>query len=124
MSVKLHVLPDSIAICRLAPDADVPTWATGDFVSITRTTEELSIVCPQGGVPDDVTAERDYRCLRIAGTLDFTMVGVISGIARVLAENEVTLLVVSTYDTDWFLFRQASLDRAVGALRAAGYEVA
>ena len=119
--MNLLILPDTFAICRLAGDAQIPDWASGDFISITRTADELSIVCPQDHVPDDVKAERGWRCLRVAGTLDFSEVGVLSALARPLADAGISIFVVSTFDTDYLMAREADLERAVVVLGEAGH---
>jgi hypothetical protein len=75
--LKLVPLPGLYAICRLHKDASVPAWASlGEFLSITRTAKELSVVCSQSLVPDEVRCERGWRCLGVAGTMDFSMIGV------------------------------------------------
>ncbi len=123
MASPLIVLPSRYAICRLPPDAPVPTWATGDFVNITRTAEELSIVCSAEGVPPSVRWEAAFRCLRIAGTLEFAVVGVLASLVVPLANASIPVFAVSTFDTDYMLVKEADLDAAVGALRAAGHHV-
>ena len=115
--MKLCLLSGSFAVCRLEPGAAVPGWATGHFVSITRTAEELSIVCDQSHVPDGIQAEPGWRCFRVAGKVDFSMVGVIAELTRVLAEAEVSVFVVSSYDTDFVLVRDADVSKSIEALR-------
>ena len=121
--MNLLLLPDTFAICRLAGDDPIPPWAAGNFVSITRTSDELSIVCSRAQVPDDVKAERGWRCLRVTGTLEFTEVGVLSALAGPLADAEISIFVVSTFDTDYLVVREADLERAVVVLCGAGHEV-
>src|SRR5687768_7239758 len=85
--LSLVVLPGTLAVCRLDAGADVPPWASsGAFVSVTRTADELSVVCPQGAVPAGVRHEAGWRCLRVAGPLEFTAVGVLAGLTVPLAE--------------------------------------
>lgn len=123
MKFAVELLPNTVAVCRLAPDAAIPEWAQGEFVSITRTQEELSIVCRQDDVPGDVRAERNRRCLRIVGQLDFSLVGVIARLTKVLADASISVFVVSTYETDYFLVRQVDADRTIEALEEAEYSV-
>ncbi len=119
----LHV-PGRVAICRLGPTEPVPSWATtGDFVSITRTHDELSVVCNAAGVPDNIRAERDLTALRVEGTLELTMVGVLSALAAPLATARIPIFVVSTFDTDWLLIRESHYDIATRVLREAGVAV-
>ena len=82
-ALSLMVLPGTLAICRLDGDAPVPSWASADgIVSLTRTTDELSLVCPQDGVPAGVRCEAGWRCLRVAGQLDLSLVGVLAALTR------------------------------------------
>ncbi len=123
MNFTLELLPDTFAICRIDIDVAVPDWASGDFVSITRTTDELSIVCDQERVPQDVKTEWDWRCFRVAGKLDFSMVGVIATLTNILADAGISVFVMSTFDTDYFLVRAVDLDRTGEALGKAGHAV-
>jgi hypothetical protein len=123
MNFALELLPDTFAICRLDPDAAIPDWANGEFVSITRTPEALSIVCRQDDVPDDMQSERGWRCLRIVGKLDFSLVGVIATLTKVLADAGISVFLMSTYDTDYLLVRGRDVDRTVETLVEAGHSV-
>jgi uncharacterized protein len=120
--LALTLLPDTLAVCRLDKDADVPTWAmSGKFFSTTRTADELSLVCPQSVVPDGVRCERGWRYLRVAGTMDFSMIGVVASLVTPLAEAGISVFVVSTFDTDYLLVKEDGLERAMAALRGAGH---
>jgi uncharacterized protein len=121
----LRLLPERLAIVRLEGAAPVPQWAqsAGGFVSITRTRDELSIVVDEGAVPDDLPALRGYRALRVEGTLDPALVGVLVSIASPLADAGVPIFAISTHDTDYVLVRHAALDRAVRTLEGAGHRV-
>lgn len=122
--LTLLLLPDLFAVCRLAPDAAVPTWADGTgFMSITRTADELSVVCRQDAVPEGTKCERGWRCLRVAGTIDFALVGILASLVTPLAEAGIGVFAVSTFDTDYLLVKATDLDSAVGALREAGHSV-
>ncbi len=114
----LEWIPGAFAVCRLAATDDVPAWAlTGSgFVSITRSDRELSIVVPQERVPADVTAERGWVAFRIAGTLDFSQVGVIAGLTDPLAKAGISVFVISTYETDVVLVKSKDTARAIEAL--------
>jgi hypothetical protein len=110
------------AVARLDPAAEIPVWAA-KFFSLTRTTDELSIVCADQAVPMNVAAERGFRMFAVEGPLDFSLTGVLASIAAPLAEAGVSLFAISTYDTDYVLVRNDRVDEAVDALRAAGWEV-
>lgn len=122
--LTLSVLGDGLAVCRLDPDAELPGWAAGGaFWSVTRTPDELSVVCPEGRVPDGIVFQGGWRALGIEGPLDFGLTGVLLAVAAPLAEAGVPIFVVSTYDTDYVLVGEDRLEEAVGTLRAAGHEV-
>lgn len=121
--MELIALPGRYAVCRLNPETPTPPWAAGPFVSITRTADELSVVCPEDVVPSEVRAERGWRCLRVAGTLDFAMVGVLAGLVGPLAAAGVSVFVVSTFDTDYMLVKDQNLRRAADVLGNAGHTV-
>src|SRR5690349_5105766 len=97
-SLTLILLEETFAMCRLAADASLPSWASsGSFFSITRTPDELSIVCPQRAVPEGIRSERDWRCLRVSGVLDFSLVGVLASLTALLAAVGVSIFAVSTF---------------------------
>jgi hypothetical protein len=122
--VRLVLIEGEFGIARLGPFEPIPPWARGDaFSSVTRTAEELSVVCAAAAIPANVRAERGWRVLRVAGTLDFSLTGVLSSIAGPLAAAGVSTFAVSTYDTDYVLVREARLAEAVERLRAAGHDV-
>lgn len=124
-NLTLSLLPDVFAICRLSADAPVPAWADrGPFAAIVRTRDELSIVCPHAVVPADVQAEFDWRCLKVDGpfALDGT-IGVLAALAAPLAEAQVSIFVVSTYDTDYLLVKDKQVTPAIEALSGAGHRV-
>ena len=123
MLFDLELLSGNYVICRIEPNKSIPEWAHGEFVSLTRTGDELSIVCPDRNVPDDVQRESGWRCLRVAGKLDFSLVGVIATITAILADADISTFVVSTFDTDYLLVRELDLDGATAALVQAGYSV-
>jgi hypothetical protein len=123
-SLHLSLLDGLYAVCRLEADALLPEWAqTGDFYALVRTADELSVVCARKVVPPEVTQEVDWRILKVAGPLEFTMIGVLARLAQPLAEADVSIFVVSTYDTDYLMVKSEKLKPALAALRAAGYSI-
>ena len=118
------MLPGAYAVCRWPPGETPPdSVQQGDFVSITRTPTELSVVCAFDAVPAAVVCEGPWRMLAVRGPLDFSLTGVMASLALPLAEAAISIFTVSTYDTDYLLVRAADLDRAVAALRRAGHRV-
>lgn len=123
--LSLALLDGIYAVARLAPSDPIPDWATeSPFHSITRTAGELSIVSEAVSVPSEVRAERDWKCLEVAGPLDFSEIGIMAALTRALADAEVSVMALSTYDTDYLLVREAVLDRAIEALGSDGHSVA
>ena len=121
----LTVLRDSFAMVRLPADAPLPPWAThGDLFSITRTSDELSIVCAVGQVPSGIAAETGWRALKVAGPFALSEIGVLSALAAPLAEAKVSLFAISTFDTDYLLVNEKQLPAAVAALRSDGHQIA
>ena len=123
MTLTLAILADTFTVCRLAPDAPIPDWARGDFVSITRTRDELSIVCPQNIVPENVQCENNWRAFKIAGQLDFALIGILASMATPLAQASIPVFAISTFDTDYVLVKAQDLSRAQEALTQAGHQV-
>ena len=121
--VTLEVVPGAYAGCQLDFDAEVPGWVSGAVTSVTRTPAELSIICSEECVPGDVRSESGWRCLRVVGPLEFSMVGVLASLTGVLAAAGLSVFVVSTFDTDCLLVKQAHLDTAVKSLTSAGHSV-
>jgi hypothetical protein len=122
-TLTLQLLPGLLAVCRLGPDASPPAWAVGAVTSVTRTPEELSVVCAEEAVPPGVRAERGFRCLMVVGPLNFSLPGILASLAAPLARAELSIFVLSTFDTDLLLLREATLTQAVAVLRAAGHRV-
>jgi hypothetical protein len=122
--LSLVVLANRLAVCRLEGDAMVPGWAMSeDFFSITRTGDELSIVCREVLVPEGIRAETGWRALRVGGVLDFSQVGILAGVASPLAGAGISLFALSTFDTDYLLVKEHDLGRAIEVLVAAGHTV-
>lgn len=123
-SLHLSVLAERLAVCRLDPESEIPAWATAaPFFSVTRTSDELSVVCPEERVPDEVTCESGWRALKVEGPLEFGLTGVLASVAVPLAGSEVGILAIATYETDYVLVRGSQLDLAVRALRERGHEI-
>lgn len=122
--LTLQLLPHTLAVCRLAPDHPIPDWlAASEFYTVTRTDEELSVVCEQERVPVSVRSEPDWRALKVVGPLDFNLTGILAALAAPLAQAAISIFAVSTFDTDYMLLKQSRLDDAVAALRAAGHTI-
>ncbi|MBZ5536849.1 MAG: ACT domain-containing protein [Acidobacteriia bacterium] len=122
--MRLEVLQGEFGVARLDPNEATPAWAAqGIISSVTRTAEDLSVVCDAGAIPAGVKAERGWRCLRVTGRLDFSLTGILASIAGPLAVAKVSIFAISTYDTDYVLVPGEAMTRAIECLRAAGHEV-
>jgi hypothetical protein len=121
--LKFRQLPGPYAIVRLTSDAAIPGWATkGDFTSISRTADELSIVCPTANLPPEVTSPHRWICLKLEGPFPFSQTGVLLSFIEPLSKNDIPIFAVSTYDTDCVLIPEEHA-RAVDILREAGHEL-
>ena len=123
--LPLELLPDTLAICRLAAEASVPRWAaeqTG-FLTVSRSADELSIMTEQRAVPAGVRCERDYRAIRVRGPIPTNLVGILLSILEPLAHAQVSILAISTYDTDYVFVKTRNLEAALDALRRAGHKI-
>jgi hypothetical protein len=122
--LSLSLSPHKYAVCQFHPDKHIPYWALlGDFVSLTRTHEELSIVCQQDYVPGDIEAERGWRCVQVQGAFDFSAAGVHASLAIPLAEADISVLAIATYATDYLLLKEQHVERALQVLEQAGHTI-
>jgi hypothetical protein len=123
MQLSISILPPLLAVCRLPPDAALPPWVRGPFHSVTRTSDELSIVCEDEAVPPDVRAERGWRALKVNGPIPFELTGVAAALVAPLAEARISVFLLATFDTDYLLLKDDVFERAVTILRGAGHEI-
>ncbi len=122
--VELVVEPWTLSVCRLEPTDPWPVPPPGaPAYAVTRTPDELSVVCAEGDEPPGARVEPGWRALRIVGPLSFELVGIVASVAVPLAEARVGVFVLSTFDTDVVLVKESDLDTAAGALAAAGHTV-
>jgi hypothetical protein len=120
----LTAMPETLTICRLAPDADLPAWAmAGHFWSITRTPDELSVVVAKEYVPAGIRAEGTWRALKIAGPIPLSAVGILASVAEPLARAGINLFAISTFDTDYILVAFDRLEDARLVMSEVGHIV-
>lgn len=121
---RLKLLPESIAICQLDPAAAIPEWVWASrFLTLTRTADELSILCDADLVPADVRHEGGWRALKMEGPFEFTQIGVLASVLNPLADAQVSILSIATFDTDYVFVAEPDLPAALAALAAAGHQV-
>ncbi len=121
----LELLESRLSVCRLEPGEALPSWAftEGPLCSVTRTREELSVVCKEKAVPPGIRCERDWRALKVEGPLDFALTGILVALAAPLAEAGISIFAISTYDTDYLMVREPSLDKALETLIKSGHSI-
>ena len=120
--MELKALPQAFAVCKLNDMTGVNLNSA--FCFLARTDEELSLVCEEGCLPPNTAAcEKGWRAFRIQGVLDFSLIGILSKISTILADNGVGIFAVSTYNTDYVLIKAGQFDSALELLRRAGYSV-
>jgi hypothetical protein len=120
--LTLSLLPETLAVCRLDSGASIPAWAlSGEFFSVTRTGDELSVVCSQRDVPEGVACELSWRCLKVEGSLDFSLVGILACLTAPLASAGISVFAISTYDTDYLFVKAGHMTEAIRVLSAAGH---
>lgn len=120
--MNIKKLPYNLTVCKLEKITDMNT--VSEFYFIGKTDEELSLVCKTEDAPAN-TVERDdgWKCFRIEGVLDFSMIGILSKLSGILAENNIGIFAVSTYNTDYILVKEENFEKALTVLNAEGYRI-
>ncbi|MFC5179710.1 ACT domain-containing protein [Nocardioides taihuensis] len=122
--MKLNRYPETLAVVRLGPGSEVPSWAESSSIfSVTATATETSVVCAARNVPGKARAQKPFTAFEVEGPLDFALTGVLSTLLAPLAEAEISVFTLSTFDTDWILVPVDAADRAAEVWREAGHEV-
>lgn len=123
--MKLQILDSTFSVVKFPPAEKIPLWAlNADLFSITKTDEELSIVCPSDCLPKDEVfpdIEKDWKCIKVEGILDFSLTGILSSLANTLAENKISIFAVSTFNTDYLLIKSHSIEKAKIVLEKEGH---
>ena len=116
--LTLSILPETLGICHFDKKSSIPDWAIEEnrFSAITRTRDELSIICPEDKIPGGVLVEKDWRAFKIEGPLGFVSTGIVSSLSGPLAEAEISILYISTFETDYILVKEENLNKAAKIL--------
>lgn len=124
-TLSVTLLAERVALCRFGPDSPVPVWTADarQFLTISRTPTELSVVADERVVPNGVEARRGYRVLRVEGPLPLDLTGVFAALASPLADAGIPIFPIATHDTDYILVRDADIERALAALRTVGHKI-
>jgi hypothetical protein len=122
--MKLMMLPDTFAVCRLSPTTDIPQWVLQSraLLSITYTSDELSLVCLEAMVPHGVQYRGGWRAIKVQGPLDFSLTGILVALAAPLAAANIPIFALSTFDTDYLLLQDEHLRQAEGVLEQSGHD--
>ena len=117
ITLKLNILPDRFAVCKVNREEKLVAWITASpFFCITRTYDELSIVCLEEYVPNGIKSEKGWRAIKFEGPLDFRLVGILNSVTSPLAKAQISVYAISTYETDYVLVKAAQLEKAVEEL--------
>lgn len=120
--MTLELLPQKFSVCQIENPGQADL--TAPFTFLSRTDEEISLVCESEKAPKDTLKREDgWRGLRIAGLLDFSLIGILAKIAGLLAAQKISIFAISTYNTDYVLIKEAQLQNALDALNRAGYAI-
>lgn len=120
--MEIEIIDRIFAVCKVTDFSEVDL--AGEFIFIGITDQESSLVCPHEKIPTNTTeCDRDWKAFRIRGQLDFSLIGILSKISTLLAENGIGIFAISTYNTDYILTKTVQFDRAVAVLAEAGYRV-
>ncbi len=121
--MKLLLLKETFSVCKLSPNQQFTEHPTGSFYSASRTPEEISVVCQKGFEPAGSEVNSDWRALKVAGILDFSLTGILASIAKPLAEAETSIFAVSTFNTDYILVKEQQLNQALEALQKSNFQL-
>lgn len=120
--MELKKLDLRLSVCKLSSESEIDL--SKEFYFIGKTEEEISLVCPTNETPENTLEREDgWRGFRIQGILDFSLIGILSGLSSVLAENQIGIFAVSTYNTDYILVKEENFEKAMEVLEKEGYTV-
>jgi len=123
--MQLKMLDSTFSVVKLPSNEDIPLWAlNSNIFTISRTDEELSIVCPSECLPTNEVfkdIENDWKCIKVEGVLDFSLTGILSSLANPLAENKISIFAISTFNTDYLLVKSHAIEKAKVILEREGH---
>lgn len=122
--LKIRLLQGIYAVCQISNREKVPSWVEEKgFFSVTKTEDEISVVMLQDKISKEIKAEKDWRILKVEGTLEFSLIDILAKISSVLAENQISIFVISTFNTDYILVKEEKIEKAMAVLNLEGYEI-
>ncbi len=115
----LSLLPVKLGICHFDKNHQIPSWAIekNEFFSLTKTPDELSVLCPQEKIPGGVLVEKNWRVFQVKGPLGFSLTSVVASLSKPLAEAKISILYISTYETDYIFVQEKDLEKAIKVLK-------
>lgn len=125
MKLNFAVLKSTFIVCKLDPASPIPDWINKqEFFSVTHSEDELSVVCVQENIPENIKTEKDWRVFRVEGPLDFSLVGILNNISNTMVKRNISIFVISTFDTDYILVKLRDFENAKKALKEDGHSIA
>ena len=123
--MNLILLNNKYSIYKFKNESVLPEWIyLSDFYSVTRTKEEISVVAPQTDlISEDILCNKDWRIIKVAGPLDFSLVGIIADLSSVFKKKNIPIFTISTYDTDYILVKQKDINAGIQALTENGHTI-
>ena len=122
--LRIRLLQGTYAVCQIKDTENILNcFDEKEFFSITKTEDEISVVMLQDKISSDVKAEKDWRILKVEGTLDFSLIGILAKISGILAKNSISIFVISTFNTDYILVKEEKVEKAILVLSEEGYEI-
>ena len=122
--LRIRLLQGTYAVCQIKDTENILNcFDEKDFFSITKTEDEISVVMLQDKIASDVKVEKDWRILKVEGTLDFSLIGILAKISGILAKNSISIFVISTFNTDYILVKEEKVEKAILVLSKEGYEI-
>ena len=117
--MTLEILKERFAVCKTEKITEIEKGE--EFFSITVTQDEISLVCAEKHIPKGSTAQKGFRAMRVKGTLDFSLTGILAKISGILADENISIFALSTYDTDYIFVDEKNLSKSITALEKGGY---
>ena len=122
--LRIRLLQGTYAVCQIKDTENILNcFDEKDFFSITKTEDEISVVMLQDKISSDVKVEKDWRILKVEGTLDFSLIGILAKISGILAKNSISIFVISTFNTDYILVKEEKMEKAILVLSEDDYEI-
>ena len=122
--LRIRLLQGTYAVCQIKDTENILNcFDEKDFFSITKTEDEISVVMLQDKISSDVKVEKDWRILKVEGTLDFSLIGILAKISEILAKNSISIFVISTFNTDYILVKEEKVEKAILVLSEEAYEI-